>query len=101
MKFIRILSLCLLLSVAAGAAEVPRLKLAVTSDIHSRWVHLEKVYAFLAAKNPDAVLFCGDLALAVVDVESYKTYKKIYDKHFSKCNEILKNLGKTPIDWSL
>ena len=22
-------------------------------------------------------------------------------KHFSKCNEILKNLGKTPIDWSL
>ena len=68
----------ILLSFAVHGAETPRLKLAVTSDIHARWVHLEKVYAFLAAKNPDAVLFCGDLTLSVADVESYKTYIKIY-----------------------
>ncbi len=85
MKYVKSLLLLLFVSVAVSAADVPRLKLAITSDIHARWASLEKVYAFLAAKNPDAVLFCGDLTLSVADVESYKTYRKIYEKHFSKC----------------
>ena len=85
MKFFRIMFFCMLLAFAAGAAETPRLKLAITSDIHARWNHLERVYAFLAAKNPDAVLFCGDLTLSVADVKSYKKYISIFNKHFSKC----------------
>ena len=86
MKLLKLFLLVgVLLSFAVQGAETPRLKIAVTSDIHARWVHLERVYAFLAAKNPDAVLFCGDLALAVADVPSYKTYMQIYNKHFSKC----------------
>lgn len=84
MKFLKAL-LFLLLPVIVCAADVPRLKLAITSDIHANWQHLEKVYAFMAAKNPDAVLFCGDLTASVADVKSYKTYMDIYKKHFSKC----------------
>jgi len=84
-KKVKLLLLLLFTAVAVSAADVPRLKIAVTSDIHARWKELEKVFAFVAAKNPDAVLFCGDLAASVADAESYKTYRKIYEKHFSKC----------------
>ena len=83
MKVLKILFFCLLLPVAV-IADVPRLKLVVTSDIHGQWKILEKVYAFAAGKNPDAVLFCGDLAIRHGDADSYKTYIALFKKHFSK-----------------
>ncbi len=70
----------------AFAAEKPILKIVVTTDIHAQWESLEKVYGFMAEKNPDAVLFAGDLARYVGDEKSYKTYINIYNRHFSKCN---------------
>ena len=78
------LFLVLFFGMLLGAAETPRLKIAVTSDIHAQWKVLEKVYAFLASKNPDVVLFGGDLASSVADAQSYKTYIDIYNRHFSK-----------------
>ena len=88
MKVLKILFFCLLLPVAVIAADVPRLKLVVTSDIHGQWKILEKVYAFAAGKNPDAVLFCGDLAIRHGDADSYKTYISLFKKHFSKSNKM-------------
>ena len=72
--------------ITSFAAEKPILKFVVTTDIHAQWETLEKVYGFMAKKNPDAVLFTGDLARYVGDEKSYKTYINIYNKHFSKCN---------------
>ena len=70
----------------AFAAEKPILKIVVTTDIHAQWETLEKIYGFMAQKNPDVVLFAGDLARYVGDEKSYKTYINIYNRHFSKCN---------------
>ena len=83
----KILSFCLsvFLLLSVSAAEEPSLKIVVTTDIHAQWQLLEKVYAFMAEKNPDAVLFAGDLARYVGDAKSYKTYISIYNKYFSKC----------------
>ena len=67
------------------AEEKPCLKIVITTDIHAQWQLLEQVYAFMAEKNPDAVLFAGDLARYVGDEKSYKTYISIYNKYFSKC----------------
>ena len=83
----KIIFLCLFFFgiLSSFAEEKPCLKIVVTTDIHAQWELLEKVYAFMAEKNPDAILFAGDLARYVGDEKSYKTYISIYNKHFSKC----------------
>ena len=60
----------------------PRLKIAVVSDIHEKWNELERVFAFLAKKNPDVVLSGGDIANG--NPASYKKYGEIYNRHFAK-----------------
>ena len=63
-----------------GAAE-PKLKIAVVSDIHEKWNELDRVFAFLAAKKTDAVLFGGDLTNG--NPQSYKTYGEYFKKYFA------------------
>lgn len=86
MKKLFTLLLIVFCSVPLMAKEKPVLKIVITTDIHAQWNVLENVYAFMAKKNPDVVLFAGDLARYVGDAKSYKTYIDIYNKHFSKCD---------------
>ena len=59
----------------------PELKIAVVSDIHEKWNDLQRVFAFLAKKKPDAVLFGGDLTNG--NPQSYKTYGEYFKKYFA------------------
>ena len=87
MKKLFALLLFIFCTVPLMAKEKPVLKIVITTDIHAQWQLLEQVYAFMAEKNPDAVLFAGDLARYVGDAKSYKTYISIYNKvaHFYIC----------------
>ncbi|MBQ7207280.1 MAG: metallophosphoesterase [Lentisphaeria bacterium] len=73
--FALLLPLCLL------AAE-PRLKIAAVSDVHEKWRDLERVFSFLAEKDPDVVLCGGDITNG--DPAGYAKYIEIYDRCFSK-----------------
>ena len=70
----------LLFPLCLFAAE-PELKFAVVSDIHEKWNDLQRVFAFLAKKKPDAVLFGGDLTNG--NPQSYKTYGEYFKKYFA------------------
>ena len=72
--FLLLIPLCLF------SAE-PELKFAVVSDIHEKWNELDRVFSFLAAKKPDAVLFGGDLTNG--NPQSYKTYGEYFKKYFA------------------
>ena len=60
----------------------PELKIAVVSDIHEKWNDLQRVFAFLAKKNPDVVLSGGDIANG--NPASYNKYAEIYNRYFSQ-----------------
>ena len=74
-------------AILLGASE-PKLKIAVVSDIHEKWSELDRVFSFLVAKKPDAVLFGGDLTNG--NPQSYKTYGEYFKKYFA-------NLKKVPV----
>jgi len=71
----------LLFPLCLWAAE-PKLKIAVVSDVHEKWQDLERVFSFLAEKDPDVVLCGGDITNG--DPAGYAKYIGIYDRCFSK-----------------